>query len=176
MGYTTEFEGSCQFDTPLTQSQVAYIHAFSRTRRMKRDESLVSLLSDPLRNSVGLPIGCEGEYYVGDEGLFPGEKGIIDCNCPAATQPGLWCGWTVSVDGTTFEWDGCEKFYSYIEWLHYMIDNFFAPWGKHMSGIITWEGEDERDTGTIRINSNHVNVEYSDEAVTQYWAQIYRCL
>ena len=37
MGYTTEFEGSFEFEEPLTDEMMHYINRFSRTRRMKRD-------------------------------------------------------------------------------------------------------------------------------------------
>jgi hypothetical protein len=165
MGYTTDFEGICKFDSPLTEDQVKYIQNFSSTRRMKRSEALVLTLADPVREAVGLPVGNEGEYYVGNNECCNrfGGGSVINQNCPPETQPGLWCQWTVSDDGTEFKWDGGEKFYCYVEWLQYLIDNFFEPWGKKMTGAITWQGEDEEDTGTITVTSNHMVVEYSDE-------------
>jgi hypothetical protein len=57
-----------------------------------------------------------------------------------------------------------------------MIGNFFEPWGKHMSGTITWRGEYEGDTGTIKIQSNHVDVEYSNEKEYMAQSQIRRAM
>ena len=161
MGYTTDFEGTCQFDTPLTPDQVAFIQKFSSTRRMKRDEASVARRADPLREAVGLPVGTEGEYYVGADRYDCGfnDKSVLNGNYPPETQPGLWCNWTVSDDGTEFKWNEGEKFYSYIEWLEYMIAHFFEPWGKKMSGNITWQGEDEEDTGTIIVDDNQITID-----------------
>ncbi len=150
MGYDTDFEGSFQFDTPLTADQVAYIQKFSKTRRMVRDSVIVSKLPDALRTAVGLPVGEEGEYYVGDD-CGNGYSSILNSCYYPKNQPELWCKWTVSNDGTTFKWNNGDKFYCYMEWLEYMIEHFFNPWNKKMSGTITWQGEDEEDVGSIIV-------------------------
>ena len=53
-------------------------------------------------------------------------------------------------------WDGNEKFYSYIEWLEYLIDKVLAPRGYVVNGEVTWGGEDRRDTGKITVVNNKV--------------------
>ncbi len=69
MGYTTDFSGEFKLDSPLTPEQIEYLKRFNSSRRMKRDASVVATFPDPLREAVGLPIGVEGGYYVGnDEG------------------------------------------------------------------------------------------------------------
>lgn len=185
MGYTTEFKGSLQFDKPLTHSQVAYIQAFNTTRRMKRDAAKAEALKDDLRIAVGLPIGHEGSYYVGShsDGNM-GQKNdasVLDHNDPPGSvkrnlerweetraendqaikegkaQPGLWCQWTVSDDGTKLEWDGGEKFYSYTEWLKYLIAHFFSVWGVKLNGTIKWQGEDMDDRGEIYVEESEVS-------------------
>ena len=55
------------------------------------------------------------------------------------------------------EWDGGEKFYYYIEWLKYLIDKFFQPWGVILNGEIEWTGEDRDDLGKIVVKDNVVN-------------------
>lgn len=69
MGYTTNFSGAFKLDKPLTEAQAAYINRFSGSRRMKRQASIAATFPDPLREAVGLPIGTEGEFYVGSDEL-----------------------------------------------------------------------------------------------------------
>lgn len=160
MGYTTHFDGSLNFDKPLTPLQVTYIQKFNNTRRMKRDENKALLLDDPARLALGLLIGKFGEYFVGGSGLAGQDHdfSVLDYNRPSDTQPGLWCQWTVSDDGTEFLWDGGEKFYSYIKWLEYLIENFFNPWGVKLNGKIVWQGEEIGDVGTIEVEDSKVRV------------------
>lgn len=87
MGYTTEFFGEFRLDRPLLSNHANYLVKFSQTRRMKRDSNIVVSLPDPIRDSVELPIGEEGEYYVG---LYSGEDeeliATIDHNSPPSTR------------------------------------------------------------------------------------------
>lgn len=160
MGYTTDFIGQLQFDNPLMPAQVAYIQAFNSTRRIKRDSAKAETLKDDLRIAVELPIGNEGGYYVGS--YYDGNSGqngdisTLNGNEPPKGQPGLWCQWTVSDDGSVLEWDGGEKFYNYVEWLQYLIDNFFNKWNAVLNGEIEWEGEDSSDRGKIIVYDNVV--------------------
>lgn len=186
MGYTTDFKGKFVFDKPLSSDHAAYLKAFNETRRMKRDETIVATFKDELRESVGLPIGKDGAYYVGSH--TAGNHGqthdnsIIDYNNAPGTverladydayykennqriadglaQPGLWCQWTVGSDNQSIEWDGGEKFYNYIEWLKYIIENFTAKWGYVLNGRITWRGEDHDDIGVLLVDNNEVSTQ-----------------
>jgi hypothetical protein len=71
-------------------------------------------------------------------------------------QPGLWCQWEVSEDGTQLMWDGGEKFYNYVEWLKYLINHFFSKWKVKLNGKIRWTGEDSSDMGIIVVENNVV--------------------
>ena len=73
-------------------------------------------------------------------------------------MPSLWCQWVVTDNCQFLEWDGCEKFYSYTNWLCYLIDNFFAPYGYILNGTVDYQGEDEDDYGQITICDNTVYV------------------
>lgn len=106
--------------------------------------------------------GLEGEYFVNDDE----STGVIDYNCPPGQksygnkfngkgQPGLYCQWVTG--GHTLEWDGNEKFYSYIEWLHYLINHFFSKWGVLLNGEIEWEGEESSDLGKIVVVDNVIS-------------------
>jgi hypothetical protein len=156
MGYTRDFEGKFTLDRPLTQDQAEYINTFSLTRRMKRDPLIAQGLPDPIREKVGLPVGIDGEYFVGGLGAYgqDDDDSVLEHNDPSSTQPGLWCQWVPTEDGTAIEWDGNEKFYYYIEWLQYILDNFLIPWGYVLNGSVFWQGERDSDKGWICVKNN----------------------
>lgn len=150
MGYDTRFQGEFILNKPLTPDQIAYLNAFSGTRRMKRDVEILQTLPDPLREAVGLSIGIEGQYYVGND-----PDSIIDYNEPPEGQPGLWCQWIPSMDGNKIIFDDdSEKFYKYVEWIEYMIKHFFVFWGYTLNGEVKWQGEYSEDHGIIKITNN----------------------
>lgn len=160
MGYTTEFDGRFDLNPALTPAQVQYLDKFSRTRRMKRYSSIIEEMPDPIREAVGLPIGTDGEYFVGSE-VSMGQ----DCDIPSIVnygwdapsgQPGLWCQWIPSQDGKSLEWDGNEKFYDYVEWLEYIIKHFLVRWSVRANGCVTYCGEESSDTGIITVVNNTV--------------------
>jgi hypothetical protein len=160
MGYTTEFEGQFEISPNLSLDHKEYLQAFSDTRRMKRDPVKAVLLPDPRRQSVNLPIGEESCYFVGGLG-FAGQdmdESISSYNASPIGQPGLWCQWIPNEDGSAILWNGGEKFYNYVEWLSYIIDNFLIPWGYVLNGTVTWQGEDEEDRGIISVADNTVTV------------------
>ncbi len=188
MGYQTDFWGGLQCDPPLNGDQVQYLQAFNGTRRMRRDETIVATFPDPLREAVGLPVGFEGGFYVGadrsdfgqtkDESVTasndpPGGKtyGFVkdengkdiwttDLVVDPRGQPGLWCQWTTE-DGTSIVWDEGEKFYNYVEWLTYIIENFLDPWGvKLVDGEIHWDGEESDDYGKIVAEDGLTTVQH----------------
>jgi hypothetical protein len=164
MGYTTTFEGSFKLNKPLTTSQIAYLKRFAGTRRMKRNADMTRKRPDPARLRVKLPVGVEGEYFVG-EGGFAGQQespDILEYNDPPCTQPGLWCKWEPTPDGKEIEWNGAEKFYDYIEWLEYIIDHFLKPWNRTLSGKVRWQGEDGSDRGVIKVTNNKVQAVEDD--------------
>lgn len=157
MGYTTDFTGELKLSRPLSEAEAAYLEAFRTTRRMARDSKIAETFDDPLRLAVGLPIGIEGGFYVGNQANFGQgrDESIIDYNRPPSGQPGLWTQWQCA--GDTLKWDGGEKFYNYVGWLEYIIDNFLAPWGIEVSGVIRWVGEDSfDDRGSIEVVESEV--------------------
>jgi hypothetical protein len=160
MGYHTDFSGNVDITPPLSAEMVEYINKFSNTRRMARD---VTKLQELFKGEGGFfgDYGKDGEYFVGGGGYHGQGKddSIIGYNGSPKTQPGLWCQWEVSEDGTTLEWDGGEKFYAYIEWLEYLIKNFFEPKGHTLNGQIEWYGEERGDVGTIYVRDNKVQTE-----------------
>lgn len=158
MGYSTEFEGEFVCSPKLNTDQVDYLNKLAQTRRMARDNSKLKL-SD-LNKRLGLGLGEQGEYYVhgGGFGGQDREDSILDYNTPPRTQPGLWCQWAPTEDGEAIGWDGGEKFYNYINWIKYIIQNFLKPWGVVLNGEVTWQGEDYDDFGKIVIDNNVVKI------------------
>jgi hypothetical protein len=176
MGYTTDFMGAFLLDKPLSPEHYAYLKAFNETRRMRRDAEKTKLRPDPIREAVGLPVGPEGSYFVGEGGFMgqdngsdviehndaPGQRGYDWTKSPSKiepepwAQPGLWCKWVPNQDGTAIEWDGAEKFYDYVEWITYLIEHFLEPWGYKLTGNVEWQGEEDEDVGVICIRNNRV--------------------
>ena len=146
MGYSTNFNGSLQFDSkkPVSDKIKNFINKFSDTRRMGR-------------NIEGY--GVEGEFFVDGEG-FKGQRVddiVIDNNQPPKTQPGLWCQWIID-ENNELAWDGGEKFYHYTEWLFYIVEKILKPNGYSVSGKIEWDGEDFDDNGVIEVDDNKIYV------------------
>jgi hypothetical protein len=160
MGYTTEFNGVFNLNRKLDKAHFDYLIAFSNTRRMSRDVCVCVNMPDPVRIAADLPIGVDGEYFIGGGG-FSGQgydASVLYCNLPPATQPGLWCDWIPGKNGDTIEWDNGEKFYEYVEWLEYIIAHFLKPWGYVLNGSVEWRGEAWEDTGKIVVKDNVVSV------------------
>ena len=114
-----------------------------------------------MRIAAGLLIGRNGAYFVGGTGDFGEDRtpDVIDYDMlmsERGEQPGAWCQWTPSEDGTAIKWNGAEKFYEYVPWLEYLIEHFLGPWGYKVSGEVAWVGEEPGDAGEIAVADNVV--------------------
>jgi hypothetical protein len=151
MGYTTDSDGQVTIDPPLNPAEIAYLTKFAQ---MTRDR---------------------GPYFVGGSYGQGSDPDIRNYNQPPEGQPGLWCQWTPTVDGTAIEWDGGEKFYEAEEWMRYFVDHFLKPgaaaqnassssghgftgftFNHIVSGTINAEGEDPGDLWRIVVVDNVV--------------------
>lgn len=158
MGYHTDFHGKFNLDKPLTVAHKTYLEKFNQTRRVQRNALKTAQREDTVREAVGLPVGIQGGYFVGEGGFAGQGEGadITNGNNPPTGQPGLWCQWTPNELGTAIEWDGGEKFYDYVEWLEYLIQHFLKPWGYTLNGKVEWYGEENSDQGVIHVKDNKV--------------------
>lgn len=158
MGYHTDFYGSFDVTPVLSPVHRAYLLKFSQTRRMARDAKLCEAMPDPVRIAAGLPVGDQGENFVGATGLAGQDHdlSITNYNTPPNRQPGLWCQWTPNESGDSILWDDGEKFYNYTEWLVYLIDHFLKPWGYTLNGSCAWQGGEDDDRGNIYVKDNRV--------------------
>lgn len=133
--------------------------------------------------------GREGEYFVGQDRKIGDEyfeqlrdETVLDFNDAPGTPdkmdnwaaywqlrqtriktgealPGLWCGWTVDLNGTRLEWDGGEKFYNYPDWLTYLNTHFFNKWEVKLNGIICWQGENPEDKGRLIMDDSVLTIQ-----------------
>lgn len=168
MGYTTTFDGTFHSNKRLLDSEVLYLFEFSRTRRMKRNPAILQSIPDPARTAVGLPVGEEGCYFVNQKWDEDSEVSVVNYNRPPKTQPGLWCQWIPTDDGGGIKWNGTEKFYDYVEWLQYIINNFLEPWGYVLRGEVNWQGEREEDIGMIFIENNVIILPEGAQELLRY--------
>lgn len=149
MGYTTQFQGRIEIVPPLNQAEIDFLTKFANTRRMDR------------RN---------GPYFVDGSGFMgQGEDAdVINHNVPPAGQPGLWCKWVPTEDGTSLVWDEREKFYHSVEWMKYLIHHFleqgaiaaaelpFLQANHRLNGSIMAQGEDMNDRWKLIVTDNVV--------------------
>jgi len=127
---------------------------------MKRNAVLTAARPDPVRVAVGLPVGIEGQYFVGETGFAGQDEGpdVLEYNDEPTGQHGLWCKWEPTEDGKYIQWSGAEKFYSYKEWIQYIITHFLTPWGRTITGSVSWSGEEKGDTGRMVITNNVMEI------------------
>lgn len=153
MGYNTDFSGSVKIDPPLNAAEVDYLKRFANSRRMAR---------------------AKGPYFVDGSGFMgqDNDPDIWDYNTPPAGQPGLWCQWEPSDDGSEIAWNWEEKFYNATEWMAYLIDHFLKPGAEAskvddpqfekftfdhvVNGTIEAQGEEPKDIWKILVEDNEV--------------------
>ena len=150
MGYQTEFEGRITIEPALNAEEVAYLNKFAATRHMDR---------------------ANGPYFVdGSHGGGPDESDVHSYNKPHSSQPGLWCKWAPTEDGTALEWTQHEKFYDAAEWMQYLMDHFIGstpaaalklPFlqGHVCNGAISAQGEEPSDMWLLEVKDNQVSVQ-----------------
>lgn len=170
MGYTTDFMGAFDVNNKMTREFVEYINRFSSTRRMTRNvEKIKKVYTDWEKLCFMGNLGIDGEYLAIESKMFgqDREESIIDYNKPPVTQPALWCQWIIETNEDLKDeeiseftgklaWDGGEKFYEYVNWLKYMIKNFFIPANLELNGAVLAVGECSDDATYIIINKNDV--------------------
>ena len=160
MGYNTWFTGSFKFNKPVVDWLKEYINKFSSVRHMKRDvQKIKELYPHWEKECFFKELGIDGEFFIGgDYDMGRVDKSILDHNRTGGSCPDLWCQWII--DGDELVWDEGEKFYAYVEWLEYLIKNFFEPCGYIINGEVEFQGDDSDDFGIIKVNDNKVNVSY----------------
>ncbi|GAB3970754.1 hypothetical protein V1634_22390 [Plantactinospora veratri] len=164
MGYETRFSGQVHIAPPLNAAELRYLTRFAEVRHMHR---------------------TRGPYFV-DGGGHAGqdiEPDVLDGSEPPTGQPGLWCQWVPSGDGSALGWDEEEKFYDAERWMAYLIDTFLRPgatlagelaapipgrvypeefaeftFDHVVDGVIEAEGEEPDDRWRLEVRENVVYV------------------
>jgi hypothetical protein len=108
MGYTTDFIGHIDITPSLNEDEIAYLSAFSKSRRF-------ACAGGP----YDVPGNPRAEEY--DES----NRDAYSITAPG--QPGLWCDWVPCWDGCCLSHNGMEKFYQPTRWLRYLIEHFLRP-------------------------------------------------
>lgn len=106
MAYRTDFIGHVEVRPGLNQAEVAYLLAFTRSRRWRRPE---------------------GPYAVPASPYEPEPLASRSWHVPAPGQPTLWCDWAPCWDGCCLTWEGDERFGGVGTWLGYLVDHFLKP-------------------------------------------------
>lgn len=163
MGYITKFDGKITVEPPLNAAEVEYLRRFANSRRVDRED---------------------GPYCAPDDGQFGQSNagGVKNHNMPPAGQPGLWCNWEPTEDGTAIQDSDLEaSAYNPEEWMQYLIDHFLKPgavayrtsdpqfneftFDHVLNGTIDAEGEEPGDIWRLKVRDNVVT---RQEAVVSY--------
>lgn len=177
MGYYTSFSGSFRIEPALKKEHWDYLEMFLDKRHMRLDVEQVKDLPDPRRKALGLPIGVDGEFCVAVQEtespwtaagmqLEPKRVGdrpglALDPNRPPGDVPSLYTYWRLEEGPEEHYLSGPEdsaKFYEYVEWLTYLLEKFFIPWGYQLTGDVEWRGEDDDDAGQLELVENKLTV------------------
>jgi len=149
------FTGELTITPPLQQAQVQYLQAFSQSRRVRRNANIVANEPDSLRLAVELPIGVEGEYFVGDGSDEACLESIIDGNTPPSDQPSLYCCLSVNDTGTILlNGDPDNTARAVPHWIEYLVEHFFRRWNCAVNGTIDWMHEDWSQHGRLSVRNN----------------------
>lgn len=73
-------------------------------------------------------------------------------------RPQGYCKWNLTEDLKGLAWDGGEKFYSYIEWLEWIIKRILRPAKIEINGAVEYQGEFVGDCGAIIVKANQVRL------------------
>ncbi len=168
------FRGHFKCTPFLNPDQIAYLTAFSRSRRMTWNGDTLADVDDPLREAVDISgPGKYGEFYVGHayDAFIPTVGDLTYFNTPPGqatdfdvgygpgderAQPGLWCQWVPTPDGEAIVWNQGEKFRNFVEWIEYLIRWFVSRWNVTLNGRVTWQADGAYDIGNINIRDNQV--------------------
>lgn len=107
---------------------------------------------------MGYTTKFKGEFEITP---YPSKELIEDINCFSSKRhdekgyPGIWCQWIINSNGK-LAWNGAEKFYYYVEWLQYLIREYFEAQGYKLNGKVNYQGERMEDFGMICIKQNDI--------------------
>jgi hypothetical protein len=155
-----QMQGKFEFDKPLSARHKKYLSSFALKKRLTRSENMLQQRPDPVREKVKLPIGSQGEYFVGENvvGNSGVDPSIVSFEDPPEEQPSFWCLWKPSQGKLdSIIWSGeTADFNTHHLWIKYLIKHFIAPWKYNLNGQVKWS--DGINFGKITITNNEVEV------------------
>lgn len=132
--------GTLTVSPQLEVRHATYLGRFREINHVKRDPKLIESKAkpDPIRLAVGLPVGPQGAYYVGDAGWSgTPDESVVDDSTPPRGQPTCRCNWSPTEDRCGLvlpHGDATDG----VAWLRYLIKHFLQPWGYTVSGKAFW--------------------------------------
>ncbi|WP_379157960.1 hypothetical protein [Paenibacillus sp. sgz5001063] len=144
------------FDRQLDEETYYLVEGLARTRRMKRDVTILSTMVP------GKDVGIDGEFYYNpldftDSGQSI-DPSIVDYNTPPSCQPDLWLHWKPTKDRKQMIWTYSEQTVNILEWLVYLIQKVFGPRGYFLSG-------DVQVPGSLRIRIENSELLVNEKAI-----------
>ena len=100
-------------------------------------------------------MGTDAEYFVGEVELNDqrDDPSIINYN-PPSEQPTNCCGWTLTSDYSGLTSKGiANRHDEYINWLSYLIKNFFVRWGYILNGRVIIKSDNPQ---LLIVNNNNI--------------------
>ena len=158
--------GNLTFDRPLRDEHTKYLQRFFEIQHFQRDVDRLEQLADSLRLAAELPLGTQGEYFLGEGS----DSSINPCSSPAdssqrhrdtitrwdppSDQPSNYCGWELTADYTGLTSTGeTNKPDEYLKWLYYLIKSFFVRWEYALNGRVIIKSDNPL---LVIVNNNMV--------------------
>jgi hypothetical protein len=150
VGYTTDFIGHIDIAPALNGEEIAYLTAFSSSRRCARPGGPYAVPGNPRAEELTTEVS----------------------NRVPDGQPGYWCNWVPCWDGCCLAYNGHEKFYGSILWLRYLIEHFLKPGAEAsrsgerwfegftfdhvLEGLVVGCRRDNKELFAIHVSDNQV--------------------
>ncbi len=176
MSYNLNFTGKFKLSKPLEKEQIEYIQAFSKTKKVLRDSDLCSKVYDPLRLSVKLPIGQDGDFCVfglnDSHKSYESDLTVVNSERPSLNHPSSWCSWTCSDDGKyIIIVQDYKNVYMFFQWLIYILNNILKFFdNRYIIGTVSYRGSDRLDSGKIIAYKDRLEFYKQQVLIEIYWS------
>jgi len=162
----SETRGALSLSRPLTDDEFYFLSALALNKRMRRHRSMLGfmidekMLTDPFRNEVGLPLGMDGYWFVGNEGenMDESDPSVFNKEQPPRGMPGCWCSWQPASDNRSMLILSGKKPHHALRWASFLLTRLFIKhWDMTMSGIIAMTTKNDATIHTdIAVIKNDV--------------------
>lgn len=138
--------GVISLSRPLTDNEFYFLSAFALNKRMRRHRPMLEFmiadgqLEDPFREDACLPLGMDGYFFVGNNGVEFNESdpSVFNKEQPPRGMPGCWCSWQPAKDNRSMLVLSGKKEHHAILWASFLVTKLFAKhWNMTAKGIIT---------------------------------------